>query len=182
MLFINWTMRTLLAVGFRVLARLAPSALVITIAILATLSANPADGDDDYYKTKQEAVQHVPAHVSPKSCFVWNDGPKATPWRIIPGTGCAHWVAHEKGIRGGEATCDAGCAIRVSDVIGSKSFYTLPKAKVGDIWTNLTRTHCGIVTGVRQDKKGKAIVTVRHCSSGQGGVTTSSFSDGMVWR
>jgi hypothetical protein len=136
----------------------------------------------NYYKTRQEAVRRVPAHVSPRSCFVWHDGPTQTPWRVIPGAGCAHWVAHQKGIRGGGPTCDAGCAIRISDLIAAKVSCSLSKAKVRDIWTNPARAHCGIITRVSQGKDGKTVVTVRHCSSAQGGVTTSSFSSGMAWR
>ena len=92
----------------------------------------------------------MPAHVSPKSCFVFGTMVRRRPlggsYRgpVVP----ADRVAHEKGIRGGGGPrATEACAIRVSDAIGSKSFYTLPKAKVGDIWTNLTRTHCGIVYG-----------------------------------
>ena len=61
---------------------------------------------------------------------------EADPLRAIPGTGCAHWVAHQKGIRGGGPTCDAGFAIRISDLIAGRSSSNLSKAKVGDIWTN----------------------------------------------
>ena len=136
----------------------------------------------DYYRTRQEAVTHVPAHVSPRSCFVWHDGPKPTPWRAIPGTGCARWAAHQKGIRGGGPICDAGCAIRISDLIAGRSSCKLSKAKVGDIWTNPARTHCGIILRVSQGKDGKTAVVVRHCSSARGGVITSSFTSGTAWR
>ena len=89
-----------------------PLGLVITIAILATLSANPADGDDDYYKTKQEAVQHVPAHVSPKSCFVWNDGQRRPLGGSYRGPVVPTGSLTRKGFAVARATCDAGCRPR----------------------------------------------------------------------
>lgn len=129
-----------------------------------------------YYKTRDEAVQNVPTHVSPKYCFVWRDGSGSTPWRPIPGTGCAHWVAHQKGISHGVG-CYDGYSIRVSDVTAGKSGYGLSSARVGDIWTNTGGTHCGIIIGL-----GNGYVTVRHCSSGSGGVVVSNFSSGYAYR
>ena len=127
------------------------------------------------YSTKEEAVSHVPTHVVPRNCFVWNDGPTGYPWRPIPGTGCAHWVAHQLGIRRG-ATCHEGHSIRVSDVIYGRTEVEISSCKVGDIWTNSDRTHCGIV---RQLGNGK--VWVEHDSSGQGGVVKNWFSTGKCW-
>jgi hypothetical protein len=129
-----------------------------------------------YYATREEAVDNVPTHVSPKDCFVWRDGPPATPWRPIPGTGCAHWVAHEKGISDNPG-CYDGNAIRVSQVTSGRTSYSISDAEVGDIWTNSGETHCGIVLSV---SGGQA--HVRHCSSGSGGVVESWFSSGYAWR
>jgi hypothetical protein len=129
-----------------------------------------------YYASRDEAVSHVPYHVQPKSCFVWRDGPASLPWRPIPGTGCAHWVAHQKGI-----TASIGCydryAIRVSQVVEGKGRYSISQARVGDIWTTTSLSHCGIVIGV-----GNGSVRVRHCSSGSGGVVENDFYSGYIYR
>lgn len=135
-----------------------------------------------YYSTREEAEANVPAHVFPKNCFVWNDGPQGYPWRPIPGTGCAHWVAHELGIDGNPG-CYVARAIRVTQVIDGKTRYNLADAQLGDIWTNTNRSHCGIVRRINRDQDGRRVsVSVEHCSSGQGGVVTGNFSSGYFYR
>ena len=129
-----------------------------------------------YYATRDQAVANVPTHVSPKSCFVWRDGSASLPWRPIPGTGCAHWVAHQKGITDSPG-CYDGYSIRVSQVTSGRTSYSIANARVGDIWTNTDQSHCGIVIAV-----GNGQAKVRHCSSGSGGVVESWFSTGYSWR
>lgn len=129
-----------------------------------------------YYATRDEAVANVPTHVSPKYCFVWRDGSSSLPWRPIPGTGCAHWVAHQKGITSSPG-CYDGYSIRVSQVTSGRTSYSISNARVGDIWTNTDQSHCGIVIAV-----GNGQAQVRHCSSGSGGVVVSWFSSGYAWR
>lgn len=141
------------------------------------LSFSPEEYESrTYYATRDEAVANVPTHVSPKYCFVWRDGTSALPWRPIPGTGCAHWVAHQKGI-GSSPGCYDGYAIRVTQVTSGKTAYSLSNANVGDIWTNTDQSHCGIVISVGSNQ-----VKVRHCSSGSGGVVENWFSSGYAWR
>ena len=135
-----------------------------------------------YYRTRKEAEANVPTHVVPKNCFVWKDGPSEFPWRPIPGTGCAHWVAHELGIDGNPGCYDKR-AIRVTQVIEGKTRYNLSDALVGDIWTYTDHTHCGIVRGVNKNEAGEVVsVQVEHCSSGRGGVVTGNFSSGYFYR
>jgi len=146
-------------------------------------------------QTKAEATKKVPTHVIPKACFVWHHNAK-TGWIPIPGTGCAHWVAHEQKITGFTPNCGDGCAIRVVQVISGKSVYTIAHAKLGDIWTNARGSHCGIVIKVYKNKdKNKdedndnesATVTtsvdVKHCSSGSGGVVIGyKWTKGLFYR
>lgn len=146
------------------------------LAITINPSSAPCFNGQTCYSTRAEAVSRVPTHVVPKECFVWRDGPSTFPWRVIPGTGCAHWVAHQFGIRRG-TTCSQGYSIRVSDVISGRTEVQIQGCKVGDIWTDSERTHCGIV---RQVANGR--VLVKHCSSGEGGVVQSWFSSGRCWR
>lgn len=135
-----------------------------------------------YYSTREEAEANVPEHVSPSDCFVWDDGPQGYPWRPIPGTGCAHWVAHEQGTDGNPG-CYIGRAIRVTQVIDGKTQYNLSDAQIGDVWTNTSRSHCGIVRRINSNEDGERVsVRVEHCSSGQGGVVTGNFSSGYFYR
>lgn len=154
---------------------------IVSIA-LACVVLLADESKQQYYKTKEEAIQHVPQHVVPKDCFVWKDGSAATPWRVIPGTGCAHWVAHQKKIRHG-AKCFAGCSIRVRDVVHGLTRHDIADAKVQDIWTMANLSHCGLVVGLNKDKAGKIVsVEVQNCSSAKGGVVTSTVSSGSVYR
>ncbi len=136
-----------------------------------------------YYQNRVDAEAAVDVHVSPSNCFVWNDGPNPQfPWRVIPGTGCAHWVAHEEGINDNPG-CFAGNAIRVSQVTSGKTSHAITNAQVGDIWTNSGGTHTGIVRALNTDTQGNVTsVQVEHCSSGQGGVVTNNFTTGLVYR
>jgi hypothetical protein len=145
--------------------------------------ASTTVGGITWYSTRAEAEAAVPTHVSPSSCFVWQGGgPTGYPWRVIPGTGCAHWVAHEMGISDTPG-CYDGNAIRVSQVISGLTSQNLQNVNTGDIWTNSGRTHCGIVRGINRNSSGNVTsVSVEHCSSGQGGVVTNTFSSGLFWR
>jgi len=167
-----------------------------TLSMLGLIFPEAALAEGPYYATKEEAVSHVPTYIVPKDCFVWKDGPAATPWRVIPGFGCAHWVAHELGLRidspwlaweRGEIepplppeawqVCYDGFYINVVNVIAGRTEVEISKAKVGDIWTYTDLTHTGIV---RQIEDGK--VLVEHCSNVEGGVVQTWFTSGKCWR
>ena len=171
--------------------------IALVCLMLGSVFGGVVLAEPEYYATREEAVSHVPTHVVPKDCFVWKDGPDPTkPWRVIPGTGCAHWVAHELGLgidspwqswERGEIepplppeaweVCYDGFYIRVTDVIDGRTEVRIKDAKVGDIWTNNDRTHCGIVRQVGDSK-----VLVEHDSSSEGGVVQTWFSSGKCWR
>jgi hypothetical protein len=148
-------------------------------------------------RTKQEAQALVDGHVSPKQCFVELES-TAKGYRPIPGTGCAHWVAHQKNIQAASNHCLEGYAYRVAQVTSGRTKHGLQEAAAGQIWTNADGTHTGIGNGccfcklnddvppcaVRDvtKKDGKVTsVSVEHCSSGHGGVVTSSFSTGHFY-
>ena len=170
--------------------------VVLVCVLLGLTVGSVVVAQSEYYATKEEAVSQVPAHVEPKDCFVWKDGPIATPWRVIPGTGCAHWVAHELGLgvfpspwqqwEAGEIepplpseawqVCYDGFYIRVADVIAGRTELEIWDAIVGDIWTYDDLTHTGIV---RQVDEGR--VLVEHCSNVAGGVVQDWFSSGKIW-
>lgn len=154
----------------------------IAVNVLPLMSV-PCHGCHTCYSTKEEAVSHVPDHIVPKGCFVWKDGPLGYPWRVIPGddcelgTGCAHWVAHQLGIRMGEARCYDEYSIRVGDVIAGRTEVGIESCEVGDIWATNDERHCGIVCQV-----GDGRVWVEHDSSEYGGVVTTWCYSGKCWR
>jgi hypothetical protein len=121
------------------------------------------------------AIGNVNRHVTPKSCFITYTGRE---WAPIPGTGCAHWVAHQKGIRHG-LKCMAGYTLRVPDLIATLPEMTdLKEVQVGDIYVNLALDHCGIVDSIRKtEKNGNMEIDfiIVHCSSRAGGVIKSDF-------
>jgi len=124
------------------------------------------------------AVKKVDKHVEPKGCFVWFEGKNG--WQPIPGTGCAHWVAHERNIKRGSAgeQCMLGFPLRVKTLIGGKSEVELADVKVNDVYVTPSRDHTGLVVKVTPDPKNPDTpkVVIRHDSSAQGKVSENEFA------
>ncbi len=119
------------------------------------------------------AAGRVHAHVEPKSCFVWYEG-GATGWQPIPGTGCAHWVSHQKNHQIGPegVRCLGGFTFRVTTLVTHLTAHGTKKAiadvQVGDYWVKPDRSHMGIVSKTNP-------LTIQHDSSALGGVRESDF-------
>lgn len=137
---------------------------------------NGKDYCETCVKDIRGAQKDVDRHVDPKDCFIWyangRDG-----FASMPGTGCAHWVAHQKGMKTGGTKCAAGYPVRVKDVIKGKKTVETDKVKKGDLWANKKKSHCGIVAAVKEGKDGaEPTITIEHCSSKQGGVKKNDFA------
>jgi hypothetical protein len=132
-------------------------------------------------QSEKDAVKKVDKHVSPKECFVWFMDSKRG-YEPIPGTGCAHWIAHEKGWDGGKESsngCKKNFLIRVKDIVSKSGSEVAAKdVKVGNVWVNEKQTHCGIVCKVEAPKEaGKdPTIEIQHCSSGQGKVAKNDWA------
>jgi len=128
----------------------------------------------------------VDRHVQPRDCFVWyqsNDN-----WQPITGTGCAHWVAHQKRLSKAPAadTCLAGCIYRVSALIGGLATVSVELVQVGDLYVALAQDHVGLVSRIVAAPAtlgadaGTAApqrqIFVQHDSSRQGGVFENEFA------
>jgi hypothetical protein len=124
------------------------------------------------------AVKKVDKHVEPKGCFVWFEGKAG--WQPIPGTGCAHWVAHERGLKkGGKGEqCMLGYPLRVKTLIGGMSEVKRADVKVNDVYVTPSKDHTGLVLKVTPDPKAPDApkITIRHDSSAQGKVSDSDFA------
>jgi len=73
--------------------------------------------------------------VKSKDCFIWYLG--GDKWEPVTGTGCAHFVAHEKNIRapGRVEHCLEGFLVRVVDLLpGLTEVKELRDVKPGDIY------------------------------------------------
>lgn len=133
------------------------------------------------------AQASVNSHVSPKDCFItYKDA--STGWVRIEGTGCAHWVAHQRNLKKNYGGCAEGYKFRVPEVIAGarKIDRKTEDVKINDIWANSKKDHCGLVLKV-EGKGDKTKITIRHCSSGQGGVVDNDFQshfkgDGDFYR
>lgn len=121
--------------------------------------------------TKREAIKKVDRHVSPKDCFVWFASSKQG-WIPIPGTGCAHYVAHQLAIKRG-AGCDAGYTIRVPELVAGLSKVAAADVAVNDIWANAGLTHTGLVVEIKEGAKRDFVI--EHCSSRQGAVVRNEW-------
>ncbi len=116
----------------------------------------------------------VDKHVIPRECFVtYKSGDT---WAAIDGTGCAHWVAHQRNVSKSSNLCSADCTLRVPDLIMNTSSIARAGVSLNDIWANNARNHCGLVVKVeplRGTPPNK--ITIRHDSSEQGGVFENDF-------
>jgi hypothetical protein len=136
-------------------------------------------------RTKAEARAMVDGHVQPRDCFVEFEGTRAG-WRAIPGTGCAHWVAHQRGAPTGTSrVCDLGFKYRVTDLLASLTQRSadLQGARVGDVWSADGSSHVGIVRAVNREDGGTRVVSVsvENDSSASGGVVTQTKTDGSIY-
>src|SRR5262245_61111184 len=100
-------------------------------------------------KEIEAARKAVDRHVEPKDCFLWYADSKRG-WQPIDGTGCAHWVAHEQGIRKGtrDTQCLMGYPFRVSDTIAGRKEVKLEDVAVDDLYVTTDKQHMGIVRSV----------------------------------
>lgn len=126
-----------------------------------------------------QARSIIDRHIEPKECFITYLGNGA--WKPIGGTGCAHWVAHQKGIYSGSAMdkCLKGFTYRVKVLIQGKMPVTeIKKVQAGDIWVNETSDHTGLVLTIRPGIKptDNPYITIRHDSSGQGRVAENDWA------
>jgi hypothetical protein len=128
-------------------------------------------------KDMEEARKKVDKHVVPKECFIEYKGSKAG-WGAIDGTGCAHWLAHQKNVKKGSAKCLAGFTLRVPDMVTGKSEVKLADVKVGDFYTKPGLAHIGVVISVTKPKKDgdPPDIMIENDSSAQGGVAKNSFA------
>ncbi|MDC7122862.1 hypothetical protein OMK64_15105 [Cellulomonas fimi] len=136
-------------------------------------------------RTREQARAMVDAHVEPKACFIELESTRAG-WRAIPGTGCAHWVAHQRGgPTGTNRVCEAGFKYRVTDLLASLTQRSadLQGARVGDVWSASGSSHVGIVRAVNREDGGTRVVSVsvENDSSASGGVVTQVKTDGSIY-
>ena len=132
-------------------------------------------------RTKEQAVALVDKHVEPKDCFVWYENNKVG-WAPMPGTGCAHWVAHQLNFTDG-LKCDKGFTVRVRNITASRAKVEMKDVKVGDLWENPTdASHIGIIRSVNQTDGKVTGVEVEHDSVRSGGVVKSTFTEGLFYR
>lgn len=129
-------------------------------------------------QSKAGAIAAVAKHVEPKSCFVWFADSKRG-WTPIPGTGCAHWIAHQLGLGTGTVSCDAGQMTRVRDVTKGRKPIALAEARPGDLWQSTeVASHAGIVRQAALDGS----VVVEHDSVRRGGVVTETMTKGRFFE
>ena len=137
-------------------------------------------------QSEKDAVKKVDKHVSPKECFVWFMDNKRG-YEPIPGTGCAHWVAHEKGWNSGKESsngCKRNYLIRVKDIVSKSGGEVAVKdVVVGNVWWNGKDGkdgHCGIVSKVTPPKDPakdpNPTIEIENCSSGQGKVAKNDWA------
>jgi hypothetical protein len=136
-------------------------------------------------RTQDQARALVDAHVVPRSCFIELESARAG-YRPISGTGCAHWVAHQRGGPSGTTNvCMLGFKYRVTELLASlyQASADLQGARVGYVWSASATSHVGIVRAVHLEDGGTRIVSVdvENDSSASGGVVTQNKTDGSIY-
>ena len=126
----------------------------------------------------EAARQLVNKHVERKECFVWYAA--ANSWKPIYGTGCAHWVAHQLGIKNGGSSekCLHGYTYRVRTLIQGRKIIDVKDIQVNDIYVTPHVDHTGMVIKIIPENvalKQKRTIIIRHDSSGQGRVVDNEF-------
>jgi hypothetical protein len=123
------------------------------------------------------AIEEVRSDVTPKDCFIRYA--RYDVWEPIAGTGCAHWVAHEKDIQSGRADdkCLFGYTYRVHVLADICSEVALEYVRSGDIWISDKEDHAGLVIRVMPNLYPDEMpeITICHDSSRQHGLAINDF-------
>jgi len=121
------------------------------------------------------------AKACPAECFIYADGPQDYPYRKIPGYPCAHYVAHELGIKTGEQyeKCRKGFSVQIKQITtgSGKQSHAVADAAVNDVYIYPGGAHSGVVREV-DERRG---IRVEACAIG-GGTYSHWVKDGNVWR
>jgi hypothetical protein len=121
-------------------------------------------------KSKAQATHAVDRQmIDPPGCFVTFKN-SAVGWAPLHGTGCAHYVAHELGIRRGKkglAACDLGFCIKVPMLVEGMSIVPPSHVQISDIWVNHAKNHCGFVVMIERTDSAGGLpkITISQCSS-----------------
>jgi hypothetical protein len=126
-----------------------------------------------------KARQRVDKHVAPRDCFILYEGNGV--WQPVEGTGCAHWVAHQLNIHGGEPNeqCLAGYSCRVNTIlIDRQRVMDIALVQVNDIYVTPNMEHVGLVCRVTSTlQTGSALsIIIRHATNIQGSITENEFA------
>ena len=107
------------------------------------------------------AVRGLPLGLAPRDCFA-----AALPgggWRAVTGSGAAHWLAHELGIRSVQAQtrCAAGFAVRRADLLLGRRELVRELPRQRDLWIDLDDQGCGLVESARRNDSSEVEISIR---------------------
>lgn len=127
-----------------------------------------------------EAQNQAAKKAFPYVCFVYEDGSKDHPFRAIPGWGCAHYVAHQLGIKIGSSyeTCRKGFSVQIGQLKQGRTQLGLQWARNDDIWISEDGGHSGLVIAV---DKSAPRVRIRACGL-SGNKYEKWMYNGTVWQ
>ena len=100
----------------------------------------------------------------------------------MPGTGCAHWVAHQLNFTDG-LKCDKGFTVRVRNITASRAKVEMKDVKVGDLWENPTdASHIGIIRSVNQTTARSPALRSSTTACARAASVKSTFTEGLFYR
>ncbi len=130
------------------------------------------------------------SYITPRDCFIRHVNNRVG-WGPIPGTGCAHYVAHELTIAGGNRK-DKRCLDKLAITTGQVARHypeertgtklsILHKVRENDVWAKLNADgesgHCGYVKNVTPGRK--PTIEIEHLSSSAKAVKPDTYGVGI---
>jgi hypothetical protein len=107
------------------------------------------------------ALRGVLPRVVPRECAAVAHG--SAGWRPLTGSGAAHWLAHELGLRPlpPHARCAAGFGVRRADLLVGRRELVRELPRAGDLWLDLDEEGCGVVVHARGGEGEPVEISIR---------------------
>jgi hypothetical protein len=75
----------------------------------------------------------------------------------------------------GRAACAAGCALEPEPLLAARRMLAGAPPRPGDLWLDIDRSSCGLVTSVRPDPERGLAIAIRHLRSRPARVCVEDF-------
>ena len=121
------------------------------------------------------SVRGLAPGVVPRECFA--TASSGGGWRALSGSGAAHWLAHELGIRPaqGLTRCAAGFVVHRADLLFGRRELVRELPRPRDLWIDLAEESCGVVVASRRDEPNGIEISIRGLVGASAGAGVCDF-------